>query len=191
MREDYLWDKSGDPDDEIVRFEKLFQEVKFDEKMTPVPEFRPPRNSWTHRFWVPVSIAASIAFLLLTGTLVFIKWNGSRTIPPVPVTSASPTFPVNSRPVNSQIADVTPNTNDEERKPVGVTPPENVAIIRRNRTSPVNARRIKPRPLQLESEREKGERAKAELMLALHIAGSKLNLVRQKLTVNKEAGPSS
>jgi len=107
------------------------------------------------------------------------------------VTSASPASPVNAQPVNSQIADVTPNPNEVERKPVNTTPSEHLAIIRQNRTSPRNVRPKQPRPIQLESEREKGERAKAELMLALHIAGSKLNLVRQKLAVNKEAGPSS
>jgi hypothetical protein len=186
MSEDYLWDKSGDPDDEIVRFEKLFQELKFDGNATPLPEFRPAQNSRTHRFWIPVTIAASIAFLLLSGTLVFKKWNGSRTVSSGPATSASPAFPV-----KTQIVAAPPNTEQEERKPIGVTPSEHVAIIKRKRTSPRNVRLITPRPLQLESEREMGERAKAELMLALHIAGSKLNLVRQKLAVNKEAVPSS
>jgi hypothetical protein len=186
MSEDYLWDKSGDPDDEVVRLEKLFQELKFNENVTPLPEFRPARNSWTHRFWIPVTVAASIAFLLLTGTFVFKKWNGSRTVSSGPATSASPAFPV-----KTEVVAAPPNTEQEERKPISVTPSEQVAIIKRNRTSPGNVRLKRPRPLQLESERELGERAKAELMLALHIAGSKLNLVRQKLAVNKEAVPSS
>jgi hypothetical protein len=186
MREDYLWDRSGDPDDEIVRFEKLFQEVKFDEKATHMPEFHPVANSWAHRSWIPITIAASIGFLLLTGTLVFKKWNGSRTVSSGPATAASPTFPV-----KTQIVGAPPNAEREELNPISVTPSQHVAIIKRSRTSPRNVRLITPRPLQLESEREVGERAKAELMLALHIAGSKLNLVQQKLAVNKEAGPSS
>jgi hypothetical protein len=186
MRDDYLWDKSGDPDDEIVRFEKVFQEVKFDEKTTPMPDFRPARNSLTQRFWIPVTIAASVAFLLVTGTLVFKKWSGSQTVSSGPVTSTSPAVPV-----DSQIAAVPPNKEQLEQKPVGVTPSGHVATLGQKRTSPQNVRPIKSRPLQLELEREKGERAKAELMLALHIAGSKLNLVQQKLAVNKEAGPSS
>jgi hypothetical protein len=186
MSEDYLWDKSGEPDDEIIHFEKLFQEVKFDENATPMPEFRPVPNSWNRRFWMPVAIAASIGFLLLTGTLVFKRWIGSPVVSPGAVTSASPASPLTPR-----IATVPEQSQQEKQRPSNVIPQDKVAVITRVRSVPQNVRLVKPRRLLLESNREKGERAKAELMLALHIAGSKLNLVQQKLAVNKEAGPSS
>jgi hypothetical protein len=71
MREDYLWDGSGEPDPDVERLERLLGEFR---STRPAPDL-PAANRWSHtrRIWSAVAAGLAIA--------VAGAWLASRTTP--------------------------------------------------------------------------------------------------------------
>ena len=67
MNEDYLWDKSGEPDPQIQELEHILAPLRYQPKPLELPVVR-PRN------YVPLAIAATVLIALLVGGL----WLKSR-----------------------------------------------------------------------------------------------------------------
>ena len=67
---DYLWDKSGEPDPEIQRLEELLGGLAH--RPGAVPRLPTPRRSP----WIPLAIAASVLILLLGGGWLFVRPSG-------------------------------------------------------------------------------------------------------------------
>lgn len=84
MNEDYLWDKSGEPDPEIQQLEEILGTLRY----RPRPlQFAPRR----HNYLALLAIAATIAIALLTGGLWVQTRNREALIPAVAiVTPAAP-----------------------------------------------------------------------------------------------------
>jgi hypothetical protein len=71
MPDDYLWDKTGEPDAEVERLERLLGQFRED---LPAPDVPEPARAirFPRRFWIP--LAAAAALLLTFGTWVALRW---------------------------------------------------------------------------------------------------------------------
>jgi hypothetical protein len=159
MNEDYLWDKSGEPDPEIQQLEEILGTLRYQPKPFEVPGDVPtPRR----RSYFPlVAIAATLLVALLAGGI----WLRVRTrnesqpqyvhVPAPPVEEK----PIAREPEKSEVL-------HEKRKD----------IVAGNR----NPRRRPSSSVLDKREREEALAAKQQLMLALRLASEKLNLAHRK-----------
>ena len=156
MNEDYLWDKSGEPDPEIQRLEEILGTLRYQPKPFEVPRDVPVPRRRSH--FPLLAIAATLLVALLAGGI----WLRVRTRQePQQQYVKLPTPPVEEKPIARE-PDKTP-----------VPPKEHVAVNRvprKRSSSPVLSRR----------EREEALAAKQQLMIALRLASEKLNLVHKK-----------
>ena len=105
MNDDYLWDRSGEPDPEIQRLEELLGTLRYQPKPLRPLQLRPRRN------YVPLlAIAATLAIALLAGGLWLLLPRKQASIPSVAFTtpaapipnepwSASPNPPTKRKPI--------------------------------------------------------------------------------------------
>ena len=156
MKEDYLWDKSGEPDPQIQQLEEILGTLRYQPKPFEMPSDVPaPRR----RSYFPLlAIAATLLVALLAGGI----WLRVRTrIVPQPQYVHVPAPPVEEKPIARQ----------PEKAPAA--PKQNVAVNR------VPRKRSSSTVLD-KREREEALAAKRQLMLALRLASEKLNLVHKK-----------
>jgi hypothetical protein len=199
MNEDYLWDKSGEPDPEIEQLENMLGRLRYKRPAEPLP--LPATSPWSSRlsFSPALAIAATLLLLILAGGL----WLGlqrsssSKEGKDLLIKEAAPE------------AKRTEQTASDPRPPLGTgnSGEENLAINEKGTdtvTSPLAVTRHKlprrfsgarqelarhremrttPRREEIARARE-GEQAKAQLILALHIASDKLNAVQKKIQAN-------
>ncbi len=188
MSDDYLWDRSGEPDPEIEQLERTLGQLRHQPKALVLPVAR------TRRAFFPALAAAAVVLIVLSGGL----WlslrrsiNEETSSPrlllarPVPYLLAGITQPTppGSRSISNAAA-VGPTASQASRS--GTPRP---VIKERQAASAIVARRGQYRRDQ--QVMQEGERATEQLMLALRFASSKLNLVQKKVQVNKERGPAS
>src|SRR6266581_6087312 len=103
--DDYLWDKSGPPDPEVVRLEELLRPLG-QQELRPIPLVRPettvrlkPGISYVRRY-VPALAAAALLAIVVGGW-----WLGNRPRPTRPgweVTSVEGSPTISSRRIGSQ-----------------------------------------------------------------------------------------
>lgn len=76
MKDDYLWDGSGEPDPEIQRLERILGRFRHDR---PAPKLPQRAGAWAQlRFWLwsPVSAVALAALVIVASTWLFIRRAG-------------------------------------------------------------------------------------------------------------------
>lgn len=164
MSDDYLWDKSGEPDNEIKRLEEILGVLRYQ----PRP-FDLTANLITKRrtrFLPLVAIAATAVITLMAGGLWLVSRThkasdnaakvivGSRPEPPSPLAS------VQSKP--------TPESG--KRKQSGQ---QDLIAVHRKHINSV-------RTAEVARERREGLAAKAQLLLALRVASEKLNQAQKR-----------
>ena len=97
MNDDYLWDKSGDPDPEIQQLEEILGTLRYQPKPLQLPEelstARPRRN-----YFPLAAIAATVLVALLTGGLWLQIRSSEPSIPAVAI--AQPTAPIPGPPLS-------------------------------------------------------------------------------------------
>lgn len=156
MNEDYLWDKSGEPDPEIQQLEEILGTLRYQPKPFEAPRDVPiPRR----RSYFPLlAIAATLLVALLAGGI----WLRVRTgHEPQPQYVQVPAPRVEEKPIVQQ----------PEKSPAALKQSLAVNRVPRKRSSaPVLSRR----------ERQEALAAKQQLMLALRVASEKLNLVHKR-----------
>ena len=179
MKEDYLWDKSGEPDPEIQELERVLGTLRYQPRPLEIPaDLVPQRNrSLTARF---LAIAATIAIMLLGAGLWFglhrtqstqvskgesglVKTGGSNQTAAVPQNTESRPAPVPPSP-----------DGGDKRIRHRVNPGGPSHELAANRRPKLNTRGLTP------SERKEAEAAREQLMLALRVASSKLNFAQKK-----------
>jgi hypothetical protein len=101
MNEDYLWDKSGEPDPQIQELEEILGALRYQPKPLELPQelstARPRRN------YLPlVAIAATLVIALLTGGLWLQTQKQDASIPAVAI--ATPRAPIPGPPLSETIA---------------------------------------------------------------------------------------
>jgi hypothetical protein len=163
MNDDYLWDKTGQPDPEIQQLEEILGSLRYQPKPLALPEDLPA--SGRRKYFSLLAIAAT----LLLAVMVAGFWIRMRTTSEAPQQAQVP----KPAPANEVKDVVAPKTNPDpvvsEHK---AAPRENyVAIKRRNKPSS---------PVLAKHEREEALAVKEQLMLALRLASEKLNLAQRK-----------
>jgi len=174
MKDDYLWDRTGEPDPEIQQLEQVLGALRYQPRSLDIPDRLAPVQKRTF-FPRLVAIAATIAMMLLGIGLWFglqrqqtteVSKGGNK---PVTTTSVIQTAVVAPNADNPPAASLPPT--DRGDKPI------------RHRVNPGVARSRQPTlntPELTATERKEAEVAKEQLMLALRVASSKLNFAQKK-----------
>ena len=151
MNDDYLWDKSGQPDPQIQKLEEILGTLRYEPKPIVIPhELRAPRR---RNLFPLLAIAASILFALMAGGI----WLRVSSRDEIPQQQAKLEEPAPPQPQINKSA---------------VNPPLLVTkkIHRKKSASSVLQKR----------DRDEALRAKEQLMLALRVTSQKLHLVHMK-----------
>ena len=108
MNNDYLWDKSGEPDPQIQELEELLAPLRYQPTPLEIPDefsLAPKRN------YVPLlAIAATVLIALLAGG-VWLQLRGEASIPSQQAELVLPSVP-------SVDTEVVTNTNSPKEKPI-------------------------------------------------------------------------
>lgn len=202
MKEDYLWDKSGEPDAEIAELEQTLGRLRYKRPVEPL-SLPTTSRAWFRPLFSPaLAIAAMLVILLLAGGL----WLGLRRAnnagginsasvnkapevsQPAPAVSGPPphTGPVNPDGGNMARKDEQQLVNplSPSRRIVRHTTSERQQTIAQAQTVN-NATRAQ------REEIARGQEAKAQLIKALLITSDKLNAVQKKIEGNQERNPIS
>jgi hypothetical protein len=157
MNDDYLWDKTGQPDPEIQQLEEILGTLRYQPKPLALPHKR--------NYFPLLAIAASLLLALLAGGI----W--------LRVRSRNEAPPQQAQALPEQKL-VKPN---EAPKPPEVRSASNPPILAHNRIhKPRSASSALPA-----REREEALMAKQQLMLALRLTTEKLHLVHTRTQPNQ------
>ena len=196
MNEDYLWDKSGEPDPEVEQLENALGRLRYRRPAEPLPlpavKRRPFRLSLSRRDYL---IAATLLIFLLAGGLWLNLRRPSTTGEKTLATGAAAEEKRNEQVVSGPHTPIVPENPGEPRladvrnttdaaAPTPVVPrgkPSRRSSVARQETAQSRQRQLSPKREQLARE---GEMAKAQLIMALHIASDKLSTVQKKIQVN-------
>ena len=176
MNDDYLWDKSGEPDPDVQELEEILGTLRHQPRELEIPaDVQVGRKSFLAR---GLAIAAAIALMVL-GLGVWMNLQQEKTSE-APRAAAGP---IDEKKLNNLTASVPvaeiPATAVPESASTTLTPRRRLPVAG-NRT-----RRLQPRTPQLsESEVAEARVAKDQLMLALRLASTKLNLAQKKTQGN-------
>ncbi|HEX8843398.1 MAG TPA: hypothetical protein VF791_02085 [Pyrinomonadaceae bacterium] len=198
MNEDYLWDKTGEADPEVERLERALSNLRYRRPVTPLPLPASLPRPFRRNFSPALAIAATLVILLLAGGLWFAlqrtkdsQWNPIASGPPpttgpVDTTGGSVVKNVDEQLIPSPTPQSSPTTTTSTTSPHRI-----------NRSSPNQQQRLALASATSNAKRRqreqqiRGEEAKAQLIMALHIASDKLNTVQKKIQGNQGRGPIS
>jgi len=155
MKDDYLWDKTGEPDPEIQKLEEILGTLRYQPKPLELPKDQRRRN-----YFPLLAIAASLLLALVAGG-VWLRVRTERT-PQLHEAEVRPT------PARIEERSVSPKALD---KPA--PPQDAIAVNIKHRHKPVT-------PTLSKQEREEALAAKDQLMLALRLTTEKLSLIHRK-----------
>ena len=152
MKDDYLWDKSGQPDPEIQKLEEILGTLRYQPRPLELPVSR-------RRSYFPLLAIAASLLLALFAAGVWLRVRNQRAPQPRQAEVISTPSPV------------------EEKKPEQIVP----KAVRQEVVAVNNKHRRRPVAIALsEREREEALEAKQQLMMALRLTTEKLSLVHRK-----------
>ena len=158
MNDDYLWDRTGQPDPEIQQLEEILGTLRYQPQPLVIPDdLRVPRR---RNYFPLLAIAASVLLALIAGSI----WLRLRSRNVAPLQQARVETP-------------TPKLDEAPKPPVNrsvVNPPLQA-------TNRIHRKRSAPSVVN----REEALVAKEQLMLALRVTTQKLQLVRLKTQPNQ------
>ena len=172
MNDDYLWDKSGEPDPEVQPLEEILGTLRYQHRALEIPTQPIDRR----RSYFPIlAIAATVALALVAGGLWLRAQNQKA-----------------HRPVEAKIVvpgeikkDVSPPVVARDGDPV--EKPKDTLVKGRPHLNPRtlfagNVKRVKASPAAGLTMKERAEalEAKEQLMVALRLASEKLNLAQRR-----------
>jgi hypothetical protein len=201
MNEDYLWDKSGEPDADVEKLEQTLGRLRFKRPAEPLP--LPATSRWSSRlsFSPALAAAAALLILLLAGGVWLSLRRSSSTESTNPLATKEATKEATEEKRNEQITSG-PRPPIGSGNPIdarlasggdkpGIVAPEPEAPHKNlpRRFSGTRQLTARHRAAQASTQREQlareGEQAKAQLIMALHIASDKLNTVQKKIQANQ------
>ncbi len=154
MKDDYLWDKSGQPDPEIQKLEEILGTLRYQPKPLELPVSR-------RRSYLPLlAIAASLLLALLAGGIWLRARNQTAPQPREAKVISTP----------SPVEEKKPEPKTIEKS---IAPQEVIAVNTKHRHKSVATALSK-------REREEALLAKQQLMMALRLTTEKLSLVHRK-----------
>lgn len=193
MKDDYLWDKSGEPDPEIEHLERVLSQLRSTrgaQELMPAFEKLPRRGASSLTKFL--AVAAALAFVLLAlGVFSFIQRQSvkpdagdSKLVMAKPSTPAPPVTVQAPAEGSGEIKQAKSDAVVTVGTPVvkSVRPPlqSRLRTTNRQRESTVNER-----------EQSEGLMAKEQLLKALEITSSELDFVQKKVQGDEKQGPSS
>ena len=163
MNDDYLWDKTGEPDPQIQELEQILGTLRYQPKPLEIPKDVPQPRRRNYFPWL--AIAASVLLAIIAGGI----WLSVRSRGDVTPNEAKVTPPARVEEKAPQPAGtISP-------QPTQPKPSSHEAVIT------VNKHRTRPSaPVLSKQEREEALMAKEQLMIALRLTTEKLSLVHKK-----------
>jgi hypothetical protein len=181
MNDDYLWDRTGEPDPEIQHLEEVLGTLRYQPRPLAIPVQGQSDKKQSHFSYL--AIAAAIAVVVLGGgwwlLLTSRRAVDSATVHPTTAAIAADPAPVTSKAVSgSERAIRSTKKSTEDNK---------IAQPRRNRATPMLAGNVSRGRRQvvktyeaITGERIEAEAAKEQLLLALRVASAKLSLAQKR-----------
>lgn len=165
MKEDYLWDKTGEPDPEIQQLEEILGTLRYQPKPLELPQdLLTPRQRRNH---IPLlAIAATVLLALLAAGV----WLRVRTQSEFQPKQASITH---APPVVDEKTTVAKKNDEEPRQ-------QKIEQVRKTRLPSLSRKHQSFSPVLSKREREEALEAKQQVMLALRLTTEKLSLVHKK-----------
>jgi peptidoglycan hydrolase-like protein with peptidoglycan-binding domain len=163
MKDDYLWDKTGEPDPEIQQLEEILGTLRYQPKPLEIPEGLPLPRRRNYFQWL--AIAAALLVAILAGGI----WLSTRSTVEAPQRQAgvTPTAP-------------SPKVEEKSAVPAEPKTPERHPDSRREVVAVYRHRPKVATPVLSKHEREEAVMAKEQVMLALRLTTEKLSLVHRK-----------
>ena len=158
MNDDYLWDKTGEPDPQVQELEEILGSLRYQPKALQIPnELQVPQR---RNYFPWLAIAAGVLLAILAGGFwLRTRSHGDAQLQQVMVTQPEP------------VKEVTPSdSKTPERKKES---PEEAVALHKHRPRPSV-------PVLSKHEREEALMAKEQVMLALRLTTEKLSLVHKK-----------
>ena len=176
MNEDYLWDKTGEPDPDVQKLEEVLGVLRYQPNPLEIPQDLLARSPRRNHFPI-LAIAASVLLALIAaGVWLRVRTQGESqpaqaSVAPAPsVEEKTPALERNSPAERNPIA----KRDDEENKN------QRIEQVRKGGLPPLR-RNTKTSPSSLaKREREEALAAKEQVMLALRLTSEKLSLVQKK-----------
>jgi len=158
MNDDYLWDKTGEPDTQVQELEEILGSLRYQPKPLQIPnELQVPQR---RNYFPWLAIAAGVLLANLAGGI----WLSTRSRGDAPQRQAEVLSP-------APVKEVTPSVpKTPERK--NESPEEMVAVHKHRPRSST--------PVLSKQEHEEALMAKEQVMLALRLTTEKLSLVHKK-----------
>ena len=194
MKEDYLWDKTGEPDPEIQELERVLGTLRYQPRPLDIPAGLAPARTSTFFPRLPrlLAIAATIAIMLLGVGLWFgvqrMKTHEAAGDVARDATHDATKGESKSTTTGADRETVAVRPSPESNSKPVVPSAESKDKSIRHRVSPgsisqqlaTNRRPKLSTPALTPNERAEAEAAKEQLMLALRVASSKLNFAQKK-----------
>ncbi len=218
MSDQYLWDKSGAPDEEIEQLERTLGILRYQpSKNTHAPILEATRAAalpvaaqssvkyhYATRFAPAIAIAATLLLAIIAGN-AWLKTRAPQLIKtsepqlaatntiamPDKAPSVRPDYSATDFSVNPVTA--TPNDSSKPARPFA-SPHKSqsrAAVERRLASMPEHSANSRRLGKDNGASRVEGEHAKEQLVLALYIASEKLHFAQKKIQVNKDDVPAS
>jgi hypothetical protein len=168
MNDNYLWDRTGEPDAEVRQLEDLLGSLRYQPRPLEIP---PTMNVRRKRAFIPLAIAAAIA-LLMIGAGLWVRFANSN---------RRPVLQAERAPDSTAPAPTAPRSNDQLASSVTLPAPRETysAPRKTNRvlTAAKTRRPIEPAAPVLTAE-ELAQ--KEQVIVALRLVSFKLNMAQRK-----------
>jgi hypothetical protein len=167
MNDDYLWDKTGEPDPQIQQLEEILGTLRCQPKPLEIPSDLQPRQKRNYFSWL--AIAAALLLAMFAGGL----WLATRSGDGVQPKQAKVVEP-------ARVEEKTPGPSDSKTPQPKRDSREEVVVVQK-------PHRKSSRPVFSKQEREEALLAKEQVMLALRLTTEKLSLVHKKTQNTNQA----
>jgi hypothetical protein len=174
MEDNYLWDRSGEPDPEVLELEETLGVLRYQPRPLEIPvNVRVDRR---RRFFPAMAIAAAIALLaILLG--LWLSFNRRQAAPPIQVRGSQIDQNKNAQP-RQVITD-----KEASPAPVAVSSPRPLVIQKREAPRNLLVRNVRrDSRTQIQQPRLTAEELaeKEQVLTALRLVSAKLNLAQRK-----------
>ena len=194
MKDDYLWDRSGQPDPDIQQLEEILGELRYQPRPLEIPaDLKTDRS----RFYFPrYAIAAAVAMVVLSlGVWLAIQRQGTTNVTAghAPESKPAEVKSINSEDSTKDGSETAAVSPIDEKKlshlSANNVTPSDEARAPRVRVKANRSRRTVSTPQMTSEELAEAALAKERLMMVMRLASSKLNYAQKKTQGSVPATP--